>query len=361
MARLPLMTHGGCERCQYMVRIGTEHGVIGMPAVPDRIEPVTALQIRSILELALGNEAAVESVSPLGGGSINATFQVDLRDRASVVLRVAPSDAAAARGPGWLTSWGLRREAAVIALATPALGDLLPATVATGFDRAVIDRDWVIQERVPGVPLSTVDAGLLPDERDALWIELGQLTRRLHETAGGWFGPPLAGPRFERLSDLLDHDAHGLVDDAARFGLPQAPFERLRGRIGALADVLDDTPGPRLVHSDLARSHVFVERGGDETFHISGIIDLEFGRFADPQLERLITSFQWGNAPLEMKETFFAGYGRRFDAPEDRLRLGVYVALALAWSATILAFHGQRANWANLSDVIAQMETALQD
>ena len=332
----------------------------GRATMPDQIEPVDRHQIESILRSALGEMEAITSVSPLGGGSINTTFQIELRDRPGVVLRIAPSDAAAAAGPGWLTPWGLRREAAVIALATPALGGLLPTTIASDFDRTLIDRDWIVQERVPGVPLSTVDADLPPDERDALWIELGQLTRRLHESPGGWFGPPVAGPRFERLSDLLLHDADGLLGDAVRFGLPHAPFERLRGRIGALADVLDDTTGPRLVHSDLARGHVFVERGGHERFHISGIIDLEFGRFADPQMERLITSFQWSNAPLEMKEAFFAGYGRRFDAPEDRLRLGVYVALALAWSATILGFHGQRANWANLSDVIAQMEAALQ-
>ncbi len=346
------MTHGEGKRCQPAAR----HGVW---LVPDWLEPVSRDQIERILKAAFGNGETVASMTPLGGGSINSTFEVMLRDQGSVILRVAPSDALAARGPSWLTPWGLRREQAVIALATPALGGLLPATIASGFDRAEIERDWVVQERMPGVQLSTVDAALLPDERTALWIDLGNLTRRLHETPGDWFGAPVAGPRFDRLSALLRHDAAGLRDDAARFGLPDAPFERLLGWIDELTDTFDDNPGPRLVHSDLARSHVFVDRDGDREWRISGIIDLEFGRFADPQLERLITSFQWGNAPLEMKQAFLGGYGRHFDAPEDRLRLGVYVALALAWSATILAFHGQRANWANLPDVIAQMEDAL--
>lgn len=324
--------------------------------VPNHRESVTGLQVRRILEHAFGGLDAVVSATPLKGGSINATFQVDLRDRASVILRVAPSDSIAAAGPSWLTPWGLRRELAVIALATPALDPLLPKTIAAGFDRIVIDRDWVLQERMPGVPLSTVDTDLPPNERTALWAELGQLTRRLHATPGERFGPPVAGPRFDRLSDLLRRDADGLLDDAARFDLPPAPFRRLRDRIDERAELFDANPGPRLIHSDLARSHVFVDRDGDASFRISGLIDLEFGRFADPQFERLITSFQWGNAPMEMKAAFFAGYGRHFDAPEDRQRLHVYVALALAWSATILAFQGR---WDSLPPVVAQMEDAL--
>lgn len=324
--------------------------------MPDRTEPVSGQHVHNILKATFSASDVATSVTPMKGGSINTTFRIDLRDGPSAILRVAPSDAAAGRGPSWLTPWGLRREQSVIALATPALGTLLPKTIASGFDRVLIDRDWIIQERMPGVPLSTVDAALPRDERTALWTELGRLTARLHATPGQRFGAPVAGPRFERLSDLLRNDADGLLDDAARFDLPGAPFRRLRARIDELADVFDDNPGPRLIHSDLARSHVFVDRVGDAPFHVSGIIDLEFGRFADPQFERLITSFQWGNAPMEMKLAFFAGYGRRFDTPEDHLRLRVYVALALAWSATILAFHDRRES---MPGVIAQMEDAL--
>lgn len=324
--------------------------------MPDQFAPVSEAELRSILKAAFGNVEVVASVSPLAGGSINTTFRLELCDRAPVILRIAPSDARAAAGPSWLTPWGLRREGAVIALATPALGALLPKTIASDFDRTVVDRDWVVQEQMPGVPLSTVDADLPPDERAALWTELGQLTARLHATPGAWFGPPVAGPRFDRLSDLLRHDAAGLLDDAARFDLPDEPFRRLQVRIDEVADLFDDNPGPRLIHSDLARSHVFVDRNGDAPFRVFGIIDLEFGRFADPRFERLITSFLWGRAPAEMRELFFAGYGRRFDTPEDRRRLRVFVALALAWSATILAFHGQRDN---LPGVIARMEDAL--
>jgi len=324
--------------------------------VPDRLAPVSPGQIRTILTAAFGDEAAVQAVSPLGGGSINATFQIDLRDRPAVILRVAPSDAIAAAGPSWLTPWGLRREQAMIALATPALGDLLPATVVAGFDLAVIDRDWVIQERMPGVPLATVDAALLSDQRTAVWTELGRLTARLHTTPGEWFGAPVAGLRFDRLSDLLRQDADGLLDDVARFGLPIAPFRRLRDRIDELADILDDTPSPRLVHSDLTRAHVFVDRDDTGEFRVFGIIDLEFGRFADGRFEGLIAELGREGKLDKARDAFFAGYGRRFDSPEDRAVLQVSEALGHGWSATLLAFQGRREN---VPGVIVRMEDAL--
>lgn len=219
------------------------------------------------------------------------------------------------------------------------LQPLLPVTIVHDFEQAVIDRDWVIQKEMPGVLLSDIDAILPAEERAALWTELGAITRRLHAVVGDAFGPPAWGQRFDRWSDVLQHDAQGLIDDAGRFDLPSRPFLRLRRLVGELVSVLDDGIVPHLVHSDLARSHVFIERANEGPYRIGGIIDLEFGRFADAQMERLITSFRWENAPAEMAPAFFRGYGTAFETREDRIRLYIYVAIALGWSATILAWH----------------------
>ena len=244
----------------------------------------------------------------------------------------------------------------MIALAVPALGRLLPDTIAHDFERQVIDRDWVIQRRMPGVPLTAADASLPPGERAALWLELGRLTRALHEVRGPSFGPPVHGQRFNLWSDLLLHDAGGLIEDAGRFALPPSPFERLRRVVRDLASVIDAGVTPRLVHSDLAPSHVFVEPMEEGPHRIAGIIDLEFGRFGDPQMERLITTLRWEEPPATIASSFFRGYGRKFASPEDRTRLHLYVAIALGWSATLLVFHGHRDG---LPEVIAKMEQAL--
>lgn len=312
-------------------------------------------QLRSIVTRAYGAPDPIDSAIPLAGGSINTSYALRIRDGSSAILRVAPSDATAAAGPSWLTSWGLRREAAVIALAAR-LQSLLPVMIAHDFQRAVLDRDWVIQQVMPGLSLSEVDTMLPVDERTALWTELGVITRRLHSIRGDAFGPPAYGERFDRCSDLLLHDTEGLIEDAGRFALPPPPFERLRGLVEELVPVLDDGVTPHLVHSDLARSHIFVDRDPARRYRIAGIIDLEFGRFSDPQMERLITSFRWGNAPVEMAPAFFSGYGRNFASEEDRIRLHVHVAIALGWSATILAWLETRDA---LPGVLSQLDDAL--
>lgn len=316
---------------------------------------LTEDDLRRIVTAAYGSAGSFGSATPLRGGSINTSYVLRMRNGSLVILRVAPSDATAAAGPSWLTPWGLRREAAVIALAAD-LDDVLPVTIAHDFERAVIDRDWVIQQVMPGVSLSKIDATLPADERTALWMELGAITRRLHSVSADAFGPPVCGERFDRWSDLLARDAEGLLDDALRFALPAPPFERLRHLIERLAPVLDEGLAPHLVHSDLARSHVFVEQIDGGPYRITGIIDLEFGRFADPRMERLITSFRWGNAPAEMAPAFFRGYGQTFESPEDRAKLQVYVAIALGWTATILAWLGTRQQ---LPEVLGQMDDAL--
>jgi Ser/Thr protein kinase RdoA (MazF antagonist) len=316
-------------------------------------------QLRRIVAAAYGTDDVFDSATRLAGGSVNTSYALRMLDGSSAILRVAPSDAAAAAGPSWLTPWGLRREAAVMALAAD-LHSLFPVTLAHDFQRTVFDRDWVLQSVMPGAPFSAVDATLPLDERTTLWSELGTITRRLHSVRGDAFGPPVHGERFDRWSDLLAHDARGLIDDAGRFALPSASFQRLLSMVEDLASVLDDGIRPQLVHSDLARSHVFVDRTNEGPYRITGIIDLEFGRFADPQMERLITSFRWGNAPVEMAPWFFRGYGQAFDTREDHLRLHIYVAIALGWSATILGWHGRRdalpGVMSQLDDVLTALE-----
>lgn len=302
---------------------------------------LTDEELRRVATVAYGAPDELDVVIPLSGGSINTSYALRTRDGSSMILRVAPSDATAATGPGWLTPWGLRREVAVIALA-PDLHPVLPVTVVHDFERTVLDRDWVIQEVMPGDLLSDVNATLPVDERTVLWTELGAITRRLHSVHGDAFGPPAWGQRFDRWSDLLAHEVHVLIDDAGRFSLPPRLFLRLWRLVEDLAPVLDNGISPHLVHSDLAPAHVFVDRTNEGRYRIAGIIDLEFGRFADPQMERLITSLCWGQTPVEMVPAFFGEYGHAFEDPDDRIRLHVYVAIALGWSATILAWHETR-------------------
>lgn len=310
--------------------------------MPDRHEPaaITHHDVNRILRFVFGKRNEAIPFEPMRGGSINSVFRVDAGESESYVLRIAPSTEVAARGPGWLSPFGLRREFAVVEAAS-ALRGFLPVTLAHDFDGEVIDRDWVMQEVMPGVPLATIDDDLRPESRAAIWTELGGFARQLHGISADRFGSPAWGPAFARWSDQMRWDAASLIDDAAKFGYPAAPFDRLATAVERMAPLLDEVTTPALIHSDLSRTHVFVEAGNDGALRLAGVIDLEFGRFADPLSEHLITGFAWGNAPVEMRPAFMRGYGKGELSPEEDIRVGLYVAMSLAWFVPLLAFQGQ--------------------
>ncbi len=303
-------------------------------------ETVTRHEIDRILRFAFGVHQLPIPAESMGGGSINSVFRIDLGESESFVLRVAPAATMAARGPGWLTPYGLRRELAVIDAAS-SLSEFLPITLAHDFDNAALDRDWVIQKMMPGVSLASVDQDLAPSSRATIWTELGGFTRRLHAISADRFGPPAWGPTFDRWSEQVAWDTASLIDDAVKFGIPAAPFERLAMAVERMAPLLDEVTTPALIHSDLARRHVFVKPADDGGVRLAGVIDLEFGRFADPLSEHLIDGFAWRNAPVEMRSAFMRGYEMDEFSPTEDMRVRLYVALSIAWLVPLLAFQGQ--------------------
>lgn len=288
----------------------------------------------------------------VGSGQINDTRLLEWPDGTRRFLRVAPSDATADAGPSWFTAHGLRREAAVIAAAN-ALARCLPVTTAYDFDRTVIDRDWVIQDAMRGASLSDVDRDLDPEARDDVWAQVGALTRRLHDVRGPQFGPPACGPRFDRWSELIAWDVEGLLVDAETFRYDPTPFRRLAQVVTTHRALLDEVRTPALIHSDLCRPHIFVEPV-DGRWRLVGTIDLEFGRFADPLSEHLITGFEWDNAPREMRPAFMRTYLPGGETAGDRRRIAIYVALSLAWFVPLLAMQHEP-----VDDLIGDLERAV--
>ncbi len=308
-------------------------------------------ELAAILKHAVGTTGAPSEVTIVGEGVINDTRLLTWPDGTRRFLRVAPSDAAADAGPGWFTPYGLRREAAVVAAAHN-LADLLPFTVAHDFERTVIDRDWVIQDAMHGIPLSAIDGKLDKHDRDTIWTQLGDFVRQLNAVTGAWFGAPAFGERHDTWSGLLQSDAAALVEDAERLGYDSEPFRRLANTVRDLEPVLAQVTRPALIHSDLARGHIFVEQDA-AGWVLKGVIDLEFGRYADPLSEHLIVGFAYDNTPAEMQPSFERGYGEfQIDPRLQQL----YVALDLAWFAPLLDMQGEP-----MDDLVARLSGVLDE
>jgi aminoglycoside phosphotransferase (APT) family kinase protein len=305
----------------YRLRMGGPFGV-GM-RTQMTTESLETLQ--HIVELTFGQHA--RSMRPIAAGTVNRTVRIELEDSREFILRIAPSPAEAAAGPSWLTANGLRREQSAIDL-LGAIGHLLPVTVAHDFTRGSIGCDWVIQEIIPGVPLSSVESSLTSSARIDLWRQLGEVTSRIHDVTEPWFGPPSEGPRFPTWSDLILDDIAGFADDARRWNLATDSFDALADLVESARGHLNAVP-PVLIHSDLSLDHVFVEQIRDD-WRITGLIDLEFARFADPLSEGLLLDVL--QREDEEARAYLEGYGGRPDS--SPVRLEIATRLISAWAET---------------------------
>ncbi|HEU0165398.1 MAG TPA: aminoglycoside phosphotransferase family protein [Thermomicrobiales bacterium] len=302
-------------------------------------ETETPWYLHEIIRTALGTPGRLAGAISLPSGTVNEVWRLEIAEVGDAILRIAPSDVAAASGPSWLTSFGLRREQGVIAL-LPDLAAILPGTIHADFSRTILDRDWAIQRLVPGRPWSEVDAELTQEQQLDLWRQSGTICRAIHGVRRGEFGGvagPETGLRSRSWAGVLLADGRGFIDDAARFGLDAAPFIALRDAIARHRETLDLVTTASLIHSDLGPRHLFVEPDDRGDWKIVGLIDLEFGRFADPMSESQIEVFDLIPPDPVFQEAFWQGYGAVDHPPGREIRSLVYQAIVLGWVVTDFA------------------------
>lgn len=171
----------------------------------------------------------------------------------------------------------LRREAELAPILPPAVR--YPKLIAHGEGSGA---DWVVQQRVRGVPLVRCWPGLTVEERRRAIDELAESLRALHQVAAppdiaGTDDPPqllqsgalATEPLIAGLDRLRGNPAidRGVVDDTEAF-------------VRSLRSVLDPFVAPTLIHGDLHFQNVLWD---DD--HVSALLDLEFARPAPPDLD----------------------------------------------------------------------------
>jgi aminoglycoside phosphotransferase (APT) family kinase protein len=298
-----------------------------------------------------------EHILPVPEGTINTTFRILRGQEPPLYLRIAPGDAEVEASPGWMTAHGLRREMTVIGMLEP-LEHLLPRMVHADWSRELIDRDWVLQTQVPGIPWPELRPELTVDEDRDLWRQLGEITRTIHAVRGAEFGPPEEGYGHGRWSELVRWDVTGFQVDAHRFGIESDAFQRLTMLVNGSVDDLDEVTEPRLVHSDLHDRHVFVRRDDRGAPVISGLIDLEFARFADPYSESIFVMQGLSEGDGEEFAAFCDGYGCEPPARGSEHRSLIYQLTALGW--IVMDLH-RRGDDERIPEVLERMVVKLDE
>ncbi len=277
------------------------------------------MDLQAICRRALGAEAtgAVE----LGYGSYNSVYRVELVGRDEpVILRVAPAEDEQFGSERHL----MRNEYAVV----PWLGviaSLMPRVLAVDWSHDLIDRDWMIQSCLPGVP-APEGLGRYPRSgRTTFFRQLGAIARSVHDVRGPYFGRP-DGPAYASWSSVLIASFTQIAEDLERVGLDAADVRKAADLATQSRATLDEVREPRLLAGDLWTVNCMLDADAPEPL-ISGVLDFDRAEFGDPAADWTIRMAQ---AKPDEREAFWESYGDLDRSPDALWRAKIYEARHLA-------------------------------
>ena len=274
-------------------------------------QELTEPELMAIMASVFPNES-VQSYHLLTGGLFNTTYRV-ITDRHDVVLRMGP----------------VHRELLLPyehdLMAAEALTDKLclengiPASTVIHLDisKAIIDRDFMVVDRINSVPLS--DPSIPEECKAALLLECGKIVRKLHTITGNKFGrlaKIVTGHGWDNWYDAMEAEFLDIFDKAEEYQVFDVPLrERVLHFLQSHKAALDNLTEPRLAHCDLWAGNILIQKT-DDCYSVCAIIDGDRATFGDPMLD---ISTGWITTP-----EFLEGYGPTEDDPAAAARNRVY-------------------------------------
>ena len=264
-------------------------------------QPVHADVLARVCRRALGDDVRVDAVVELPWGSYNSVYRLDCEGRPPLVLRVAPAPGR----PYRVENAMMRNEYAAVPYLAP-VGELLPRILFADFTHQLVDRDFLVQTVLPGVPAPQAMGGWSRSRGAELFAEIGAVTRRLHDVAGRAFGP-VAGPGFATWSEALAEHLRTAALDVRDTGHDPRDVLALAAEAERHADALDEVRVPRLLHGDGWTANFLVDpRAGPVT--VTGVCDFDRAEWGDPLAD-------WGVQrallrPGTERDAFWEGYGQ---------------------------------------------------
>jgi len=218
------------------------------------------------------------------------------------VLRIAPSDNV---GMLFYERRMMRQEPALHRLIRRRTGVPVPRIVAYDFSRRLIDRDWLIMDRLPGEPLLHSRSGVSAGQLDGILADLGRHVAALHRITGRAFGyrgkhRPMQPQR--NWADAFEIMWARLLDDCLATGLYHQDIRDLAlGLFAKYRRVFEEPFTPCLCHMDLWAENLLVEGG-----RLTGLIDLDRACWAEPGIDLAVAEY----CGLT-RQAFWTGYGGR--------------------------------------------------
>ena len=248
-------------------------------------------------------------------GKFNTSYFVSGTPRL-LVLRIAPAD-----DPSDVLFYEhrmMRQELAVHELLRDRTTVPVPAIIANDTSRRLLDRDYLMMERLPGVPLSKAD---LDDQTtEAVLREIGQCLRQTHALTSsryGYQGPHWPMSRRRAGPMLLSSCGTGCstTSCAAAVINPKKPT-RCADCWTEISVFLTAACRPPCCTWTSGPKNILVDRG-----HLTGLIDWDRALWGDPEIEFAVLDYCGISGPA-----FWDGYGCQRDrSAEAEMRRVFYL------------------------------------
>jgi aminoglycoside phosphotransferase (APT) family kinase protein len=272
--------------------------------------------IEQMCTRALGDSVLPKRATELSAGMYNSTFLVEFPDR-EVVLRVAPP-----QSKQYASERHLMRNEHAARPFLAGIATLLPQLLAVDFTHEVLDRDYILYSKLPGVPATTRFRQFDADQREQFFEQVGTLAHRIASQIGPGFGS-LLGPIFDTWSDALLHSITLLRTDCIGLQLDTGHVDRLAHLVEQRRGAFNSVTTPRFLHGDLWTANVMVDESSTDPI-LTGVFDWDRASWGDPLSDWSIYMAS-RRAPAE-QAAFWRGYGPAPTDPDSVVRAEVYRA-----------------------------------
>jgi fructosamine-3-kinase len=185
----------------------------------------------------------------------------------------------------------------------------------------VIDRDFILMERLPGRPLTemgTVD-------NDFVLGQIGDCLAQTHRITAdkyGYLGAHRPMSPKESWAEAFAAMWNLLIDDIVGVGLyDEEESEMMRGLLGSYYSLFERGVPASLLHMDVWQENILVDGLGN----VTGLIDWDRALWGDPEIEYAVLDYCGVSEPA-----FWEGYGRpREVSAEATLRQTLYLLYEL--------------------------------
>ena len=277
--------------------------------------------LRETAACYLGTAPEAISLRRCSTGKFNTTYFIEQAPRL-LVLRVAPPDEPAQNL--FYEYRMMRQEPEVHAVLRRRTGAPVPEIITHDFSHERLPRDYLLMERMPGVPLSE-HSGLSARDLNETLFAVGQALRAAHDIHNERYGYVGDHRPMEPQADWTGAFVimwNKLLDDIERAGgYHGSETDSLRRLLERHLGAFNRSEPASLLHMDVWAQNILADDRG----RLTGLIDWDRACWGDPEIEFAVLDYCGISEPA-----FWEGYGnRRETGAEAEIRRIFYLLYEL--------------------------------